>query len=232
MNKEAELKVHLSRDDLLYVRKRLMEEADAKVNRNIPETSEASDTIGKNNTSGQRPNSLNSLVQNHVHDFINEVLNMAGQGLIVEGQSFDEDDGINKLLKEAPEEAKIEPFDLELNEKLRAVYSQADVLTLEISRLRQQVPKLIKEKYLAEANLDVSEEPVESGTELEQDQDQEQNILISELQAQRKENIKKIEESQDKYYKAVKAIEQLKDDELPSAKLQVKCASDTVKFFS
>lgn len=221
MDRNDELKIHLSREDALYIRQKIINEADRKVKHHIPTTS----TSNNDEDSDQSEDPLYTRVNELIHGFVNDAFDMAGHGVIVDGESFKEGRSISKILEQTSEEDQIEPFDLELSERLRSLYSQVDAMTLEISMLRRQVPKEILEKHMTETDMNIPELSPEHAIQVTQDPE-------LQLSSNKKEILEKIQENQAKYYNILNALEQLKNADIPNTQIQVEQGLNALDFFS
>jgi kinetochor protein Mis14/NSL1 len=146
MSQQLHQKVHLVSEDVRWVKSQLTQALDAKINLHLP--------------AGREDDPLRSQVQKQVSDFVAECLEMARHGLIVDGVDMSQRDSLEQSLTEAREE--MEPFDGELNDRLRELYGRVDAETLQVTELRRRLPletgriyaeRLQKEKLLLKETL-------------------------------------------------------------------------------
>ncbi|CCD25456.1 MIND complex subunit NSL1 NDAI_0F01370 [Naumovozyma dairenensis CBS 421] len=94
-------------------------------------------------------------VQVNVQNFVNDVMDMAIKSLRVidvdDGVEEEDTMGIKELLKES-EKKNVEPFDLELNEKVRQAYQEWEDQTVKVAQLRENGPRKVNELYMSEAS--------------------------------------------------------------------------------
>lgn len=170
--------------------------------------------------SGKTHDPMKAHVEYLVHKFIEDLFEMARHSLIVDGSDISKEAGtLTDILKQKEDEA-IEPFDFELNNQLKDLYSQVDDLTLEISNLRRQIPQDIRHSYL---------ESLPSGTSPVQAQ---QTPELAENYASHEERVKQtIAIFVSEYYDAITNIKEMKKSAIPEAKLQTERLVETFKFF-
>lgn len=141
------LKLQLTTEDVRYIREKLLTSADAKLRHHLPpqpSTTTKSRTAGESDAdadadasdSAQDP--VRATVDTLVKDFIHQALELTRHGLIVDGVDMSSRSSLRDELVAQREE--IEPFDFELNRKLRKMYSDVDSVTLEVARLRREAP--------------------------------------------------------------------------------------------
>ncbi|KAK9458027.1 kinetochore protein Mis14 like-domain-containing protein [Dipodascopsis uninucleata] len=130
-------KLQLVSQDIKYLREKFLEAAREKINSHFPQPG---DQILKAQTA------------KIVDEFVNNMFESAKYSFIVNGL-----DGSDPSLKslfngrqDKDNSENYEPFDLDLNEKVRELYAQIDEETVEVTKLRREVPKEVLEKYKAE----------------------------------------------------------------------------------
>ncbi|CAN6621274.1 kinetochore-associated protein Nsl1p [Trichomonascus vanleenenianus] len=126
-------KLQLVAEDVRFLKNQFLEAAEAKLNLHLPTTEEAS----------QDP--LRDQVRDLVEMFVHDTFEMARHAMIVDGEDMSEKESLQLMLDTSNEE--IEPFDVDLNEKLRRIYAEVDERTLEVSELRRSVPLQVVERY-------------------------------------------------------------------------------------
>lgn len=86
---------------------------------------------------------MRSQVQELVHQFIYESLEISRYGLVVDGRDISGKSSTFAETLKQMENNDVEPFNQELNDDLREAYALVDELTLDISNLRQKFPNEI-----------------------------------------------------------------------------------------
>lgn len=124
-------KINLGLDDIKYLKSLLFHAARDKIARDLPVAE--SDPI-------------RTRVEQIVNEFIHEGFEMASDSMNIVGMDASKTTSLKELLEE-PSAQDIEPFDRDLNDKLRELYGEVDKKTLEISELRRKLPEETKDSY-------------------------------------------------------------------------------------
>lgn len=103
---------------------------------------------------------MKNKVTNMLHDYLKDVFEMAKYAMVVDGVDLGSKkaNGLADLLSLRPKE-KTEPFDFELNSKLREILQDIEHETVEVTSLRKQIPGEFKQRYgqvVAEIDEEVS----------------------------------------------------------------------------
>lgn len=203
MTDDRHLKINIAHEDAAYIQKKVMEAVDSRVNIHMPSSNE-----------NHNPDPMRKRVEELVHTFVSDTLLMTFPNMIIDGQPFVAGKG-KDILKLKPENEEIEPFDLELSERLRALYAQVDTLTLDISKLRRQAPQLVANKYreamksdTQDVYLDISPDPIDADKLTDN-----------------------VHQDQAEFYELLELLEELKKEGIPEAQLQVEQVLESLKFF-
>lgn len=126
-------KLQLTKQDLRYIYNELLNNVLTKLNLHLPTT----DT-----------DPLKNQVSNLLHDYVMEVFEIAKYGMIVDGIDMADKSAysISELLSIRPKE-KTEPFDFELNSQLRSILQSIEQETIQVTKLRREVPNDIHQMY-------------------------------------------------------------------------------------
>lgn len=120
-------KLQLVSEDVKFLKSQFSESAETKLDLHLP-----------------TEDSLKTRVRELVDEFIHETFELARHSMVVNGVDMSTQDTLVDSLKK---EEVVEPFDVELNEKLRSVYAEVDERTLEVTELRRQIPNQATEIY-------------------------------------------------------------------------------------
>jgi chromosome segregation ATPase len=121
----------------------------------------------------------------------------------------------------APKE-EIEPFDFELNDRLRQLYARVDDLTLEIARLRKRVPAESTRLY---------QHALERRRELEQQAASESDVDAEEdaVDADTDARLQQLRDIKHTYYGAIGGLDELIST-MPETKTQLEQLEQTLQF--
>lgn len=120
-------KLQLVGEDVKFLKSQFHESAETKLDLHLP-----------------TEDSLKTRVRELVEEFIHETFELARHSMVVNGVDMTTQATLVDSLKK---EEVVEPFDVELNEKLRNVYAEVDERTLEVTELRRQIPSQVNEIY-------------------------------------------------------------------------------------
>ncbi|KAK7206258.1 kinetochore protein Mis14 like-domain-containing protein [Myxozyma melibiosi] len=132
-------KLQLVSEDVRYLQKIFMEAAQSKIDTHLPSKS--------------AEESLRAEVAEKVKEFIAKVFDFSKHSIVVNGMEGADPslDALMKAKEMDKEEAEaVEPFDLELNEKVRELYAQIDDETVAVTKLRREAPLRAVEHYKKE----------------------------------------------------------------------------------
>lgn len=152
-------KLQLSKQDLRYLYGQIFNNATSKLDLHLP-------------TSNNDP--LKTKVANLLDEFILDAFEMAKQSIMIDGYDMSgrkNPKPISELLSLKSKE-KIEPFDFELNAQLREVLEHVEQETIQVSKLRRELPSKAKEMYdnlISNTDNDVSAILAELDSELQQE---------------------------------------------------------------
>lgn len=152
-------KLQLSKQDLRYLYGQILNNTTSKLDLHLP-------------TSNNDP--LKTKVANLLDDFILDAFEMAKQSIMIDGYDMSGRNNpkpISELLSLKSKE-KIEPFDFELNAQLRDVLEHVEQETLQVSKLRRELPSRARETYdnlISNTDKDVSTILAELDSELQQE---------------------------------------------------------------
>lgn len=206
-------KLMLTRDDASYVQQSVLEAADSKIKTHMPPQLKFEGESLELMTDPMR-----SHVEELVHHFITESFEMARYGLIVDGKEIREDSSLMDILNKTPIDDLMVPFDAELNDNLRKLYSLVDDLNLEISNLRRQIPHHIVETVKHDVTRN-----------LENVKYLDFKLPSSIKNLHQLEN--QISQSQIEYYNLLQSLKILKRETVPQACLEVEKLLKTLDFF-
>lgn len=153
-------KITLSKQDLRHVYGELLGETMAKLDLHLPST---------------HSDPLKNQVATVLDDFLKEVFEMAKSAMVVDGEDMEElGRAILELVSLKPKEI-VEPFDVEVNNRLRDVLLQVEQETVLLTTMRRVLPEKARELYgrlVSDTDEDVSrvleqldKEEVEQGEE-------------------------------------------------------------------
>lgn len=120
-------KLQLVSEDVKFLKSQFHESAETKLDLHLP-----------------TEDSLKTRVRELVDEFIHETFELARHSMVVNGVDMSTQD---TLVDSLQKEEVVEPFDVELNEKLRNLYAEVDERTLEVTELRRQIPNQASEIY-------------------------------------------------------------------------------------
>jgi kinetochor protein Mis14/NSL1 len=120
-------KLQLVSEDVKFLKSQFHESAETKLDLHLP-----------------TEDSLKTRVRELVDEFIHETFELARHSIVVNGVDMSTQD---TLVDSLQKEEVVEPFDVELNEKLRNLYAEVDERTLEVTELRRQIPNQASEIY-------------------------------------------------------------------------------------
>lgn len=152
-------KLQLSKQDLRYLYGQILNNTTSKLDLHLP-------------TSNNDP--LKTKVANLLDDFILDAFEMAKQSIMIDGYDMSgrkNPKPISELLSLKSKE-KIEPFDFELNAQLRDVLEHVEQETIQVSKLRRDLPSRARETYdnlISNTDKDVSTILAELDSELQQE---------------------------------------------------------------
>ncbi|CUM50187.1 unnamed protein product [Debaryomyces tyrocola] len=152
-------KLQLSKQDLRYLYGQILNNTTSKLDLHLP-------------TSNNDP--LKTKVANLLDDFILDAFEMAKQSIMIDGYDMSgrkNPKPISELLSLKSKE-KIEPFDFELNAQLRDVLEHVEQETIQVSKLRRDLPSRARETYdslISDTDKDVSTILAELDSELQQE---------------------------------------------------------------
>lgn len=152
-------KLQLSKQDLRYLYGQILNNTTSKLDLHLP-------------TSNNDP--LKTKVANLLDDFIIDAFEMAKQSIMIDGYDMSgrkNPKPISELLSLKSKE-KIEPFDFELNAQLRDVLEHVEQETIQVSKLRRELPSRARETYdnlISDTDKDVSTILAELDSELQQE---------------------------------------------------------------
>lgn len=126
-------KVDVSVEQLRSVYGQLHEALDERAALHLP--GEADDTVGRD-------------VRLQLQEFLAQVLEMASSSMrVVNAEDNDGSVGVKDLISKS-QERYVEPFDLELNERVRQAYREWEDCTVQVAQLRRDGPKTVDEAYV------------------------------------------------------------------------------------
>lgn len=159
-------KIDATIEQVRSIYSQLLEAIEAKVSREPTASGEAAiNNVGDNgNGDGERTASTNSMervIQTVLQEYINEVVEMASNSLNVVNAATGADGtgtsaansnnsgnvGILRQLLQQTQVEYVEPFDLELNERVRQKYQEWEELTVKVVQLRRNGPREVNEQY-------------------------------------------------------------------------------------
>lgn len=152
-------KLQLSKQDLRYLYGQILNNTTSKLDLHLP-------------TSNNDP--LKTKVANLLDDFILDAFEIAKQSIMIDGYDMSgrkNPKPISELLSLKSKE-KIEPFDFELNAQLRDVLEHVEQETIQVSKLRRDLPSRARETYdnlISNTDKDVSTILAELDSELQQE---------------------------------------------------------------
>ncbi|EGV65756.1 hypothetical protein PSN45_003456 [Yamadazyma tenuis] len=126
-------KLQLTKQELRFIYNQVLNHVLAKLDLHLP-------------TPNNDP--MKNKVTNLLHDYLKEVFEMAKHAMVVDGLDMSTRGAasISDVLSLKPKE-KTEPFDFELNSKLREILQSVEQETIEVTQLRKKIPQKIDAKY-------------------------------------------------------------------------------------
>ncbi|KAK6199263.1 kinetochore protein Mis14 like-domain-containing protein [Scheffersomyces amazonensis] len=126
-------KIAISKQDLKYVYNQILNKTTSKLDLHLP-------------TSNNDP--LKAKVGNLLDEFLLEAFELAKSAFIIDGKDIDAGDqlSISEILSLRAKET-VEPFDLNINSRLREILLQVEQETVELTKLRRELPFKAKESY-------------------------------------------------------------------------------------
>ena len=159
-------KIDATIEQVRSIYSQLLEAIEAKVSREPTANEEAvinnasSSGEGEGEGEGERTVSTNSMervIQTVLQEYINEVVEMASNSLNVVNAATGTDGplaansngnvGILRQLLQQTQGEYVEPFDLELNERVRQKYQEWEELTVKVVQLRKNGPQEVNKQY-------------------------------------------------------------------------------------
>lgn len=197
MERELYSKIELGTDDVRYLRDELLKAGNDKLALHLPSSEE---------------DPLKARVNEHVRGFINKIFEMGRYSMVVDGEDMSEHESLVKVLDDREE--KIEPFDSELNARLRQVYDQVDKKTLEVSNLRRTVPRKVVDEYSsgADANRALTDDKNGDNEDDENRLDEHEWMDLDD---------EEMEETRQTYYEALETLNRMKDA-VPTSEAELK----------
>ncbi|QEU59726.1 Nsl1 [Kluyveromyces lactis] len=128
-------KLDITQKQLRFLHKQFKEIIDEKVRTALPESSE--------------DDQISQEIQLQLDQFLMDVLEMAGESMNV----VDAGKGttVKSVIQEVQKEYT-EPFDVELNEKVRKLYQEWEDETVKVSKLRREAPQVAVSEYTKQEN--------------------------------------------------------------------------------
>ncbi|QLG70718.1 hypothetical protein HG535_0A06600 [Zygotorulaspora mrakii] len=123
----------------------LYDQLEQKAALHLPTTETDSRDVVKEEQSNSKEDTVRREVQVQLQDFLSQVMDMASNSLRIINTN-DEVKNVRALIMKS-QEKYVEPFDLDLNEKVRQKYQEWENETLKLSQLRQNAPAEIKRIY-------------------------------------------------------------------------------------
>lgn len=206
-------KLQLSKQDLRYLYGQILSNATSKLDLHLP-------------TSNNDP--LKTKVANLLDEFTLDAFDMAKQAIMIDGYDVSRiknTQPISDLLSLKSRE-KIEPFDFELNAQLRDVLEHVEQETIQVTKLRRDLPGKAKESYNSLiSNTDNEVSVILAGLESEsqqelQDDEDEQNSNVLTL-------IPRIDSIVDDYQEALLRLNHLKKS-IPEQKSELDRLDETI----
>ncbi|ODV80751.1 Mis14-domain-containing protein [Suhomyces tanzawaensis NRRL Y-17324] len=153
-------KIALSKQDLRHVYSQVLQLTTAKLDLHLP-------------TSDNDP--LKNKVAGVLDEFLLGAFELAKSGLVVDGHAID-DGSIHELLSLKRKET-VEPFDLAINTRLREVLLQVEQETIELTKLRRELPAKARGAYQELVRRTDGElSSILAGLEAEEDEDFEVSV--------------------------------------------------------
>ncbi|ANB15885.1 MIND complex subunit NSL1 [Sugiyamaella lignohabitans] len=128
-------KIHLNSEDIRYIKNQLNHSIKSRIDLDLPDNED---------------DSLRNQVLSYIQQFIDESFELAKHSLIVDGKDMSGVPSLEASLTEGKQE--IEPFDIELNEKLRQLYAKVDQETLKVTELRRNIAQIATSEYQQRAD--------------------------------------------------------------------------------
>lgn len=127
-------KLNLSKQDFKYLYSQIYNSMTSKLDLHLP-------------TSNNDP--LKTKVANSLDDFILDAFEMAKQAIVIDGHDMSGRTNMQHIsdLLSLQSKEKIEPFDFKLNAELREVLEQVEQETIQVSKLRKDLPSKARDIY-------------------------------------------------------------------------------------
>ncbi|KAI8133104.1 hypothetical protein DUD61_003216 [Geotrichum candidum] len=204
---DLHLKLQLTAEDARYVREKFLVAVDDKINYHLP-----AQLVFDDGAQQQQEDPMRSKVEDLVKD-------LTRHGLMVDGVDMSTRPNLRDDLA-APKE-EIEPFDFELNDRLRQLYGRVDDLTLEIARLRKRVPAESTRLY---------QHALERRRELEQQAASEPDADAEDtVDADTDARLQQLRDIKHTYYDAIGGLDELIST-IPETKTQLEQLEQAVQF--
>lgn len=203
-------KIALSKQDLKFVYGQIVSSTISKLDLHLPE---------KNN------DPMKDNIANLLDEFIVGGFDLLKYALIVDGidMSHESDrESISKILSLKPKE-KVEDFDASINAKLRDVLLRVEEETMDVTRLRREIPSRAKEAYksiVSQTDMEITQILEETESEFIDKNSEEENIMNS---------IENIDELANEYEKHILRLQQLKNS-IPERKAELSRLQETINF--
>lgn len=134
-------KLDVTLDELRYIHAQFKDILDDKLSLHLP----------------QAEDNVRQEVQLQLQNFLFQVMDMAEDSLnIVDDNRTDNSTKLRDVIIRTSEK-NVEPFDLELNEKVRKMYQEWEDETVKVAQLRRDGPRKLKEKYKIEEKIALDE---------------------------------------------------------------------------
>lgn len=134
-------KLDVTLDELRYIHAQFKDILDDKLSLHLP----------------QAEDNVRQEVQLQLQNFLFQVMDVAEDSLnIVDDNRTDNSTKLRDVIIRTSEK-NVEPFDLELNEKVRKMYQEWEDETVKVAQLRRDGPRKLKEKYKIEEKIALDE---------------------------------------------------------------------------
>lgn len=107
------------------------------------------------NAEAHKPETMRAKVQLEIEEFIFDTLEIACKSLQITNADL-QDTSLRALIKES-QDKYTEPFDLDLNDRVRKMYQEWEDQTVKVSQLRRSGPATVRQLYSARASQHLKE---------------------------------------------------------------------------
>ncbi|ODQ79460.1 hypothetical protein BABINDRAFT_8391 [Babjeviella inositovora NRRL Y-12698] len=140
-------KLQLEAGDVRYLQMQFHKNASDKLNLHLPSSSNTPNSK-KSALYSTSDDPLKLRISAMIHDFIDDAFELAKEGMIIDGH---EPSSRSPLLKYVEQQlrtpTRVEPYDFAMNEELRRLYQSVEEETLQLTKMRSEIPQRTVREY-------------------------------------------------------------------------------------